>query len=64
MNDKELLEKIKDNIFHLGYSMQDAPYHGVSNETIKGVNYAIDKILDGTDITIQEIIEEKRKASK
>lgn len=63
MNDKEILEKIKDNIFRLGYQMQDAPYHGVSQDTVKGVQYAIDSMLKGTGITEKDIINEKLKAS-
>ena len=38
--------------------MQDAPYHGFSGDKIKGVNFAVEKILNGTGITIESLIKE------
>lgn len=57
--DNEMLEKIKDNIFHLDYSMVDAPYHGFTHEHINGVEFAIEKILEGTGLTLESIIKER-----
>lgn len=59
MSGNEVVEKIKRNIYGLSRSMDDAPYHGVSAEVIRGVNFAIGKILKDTGITLEEIIEEE-----
>lgn len=56
MDEAEQLKKVRKNIRDLGWRMQDAPYHGVSAETIKGMRFAIDEILKGTGITEEEII--------
>lgn len=58
MTEQEQLEKLKQNILELSRSMSDAPFHGVSRENINGVNFAIKKILKGTDITIASLLEE------
>lgn len=56
--DEQVYEQLKKNIVGLSYSMQDAPYHGFSGDKINGVNFAVDKILNGTGITIESLIKE------
>ena len=56
--DEQVYEQLKKNIVGLSYSMQDAPYHGFSRDKINGVNFAVDKILNGTGITIESLIKE------
>ena len=58
VNDGEIINKIKRNLFELGVSMQDAPYRGVTRDTIKGVRFAIGKILKDTGISEEDIISE------
>jgi hypothetical protein len=60
MNEKEILERIKRNIYNLGYGLMDAPYFGISDDKIRGVEFAIEKILEGTGITEKDIIDEFR----
>ena len=55
---EQVFEQLRKNIVALGYSMQDAPYHGFSGDKIKGVNFAVEKILNGTGITIESLIKE------
>lgn len=61
MGDKETLDKLKSNIYHLGRSMDDAPYHGVNSDQIKGINFAINKILKDTGLTTASIFKEISK---
>ena len=56
--DEQVFEQLKKNIVGLSYSMQDAPYHGFSEDKIRGVNFAIEKVLNGTGITIESLIKE------
>lgn len=58
MNDAELIEKIKRNIFHLDWSMDDAPYHGFTGDNIRGVRFAINKILEDTGYTRESLHKE------
>ena len=58
MSDGKIINKIKRNIFELGVSMQDAPYHGVTRDTIKGVRFAVGKILKDTGISEEDVISE------
>lgn len=58
MQNEELIEQLKKNILSVSWSMQDAPYHGFSSDKIKGVNFAVEKILEGTEITIQSLLQE------
>jgi hypothetical protein len=58
MTEKEILERIKRNIFNLGFGMMDAPYFGFSGDKVRGVHFAIEKILEGTGITEKDIINE------
>jgi hypothetical protein len=58
MEKEELLEKFKKNILNLSWSMDDAPYHGFNRDNINGVNFAIDKVLEGTGITIRDMLKE------
>lgn len=59
MDDKEVLDKIIENIYYLGWSMQDAPFRGVSSDTVKGVNFAINKILKDTGISYEDVVNKK-----
>jgi hypothetical protein len=61
MEETEQFEQMKKNILGLSMSMDDAPYHGFSRETINGVNFAIDKVLKNTGITIQDLLNEREK---
>lgn len=58
MTEKEQLELLKKNILNLSWGMQDAPFRGVNEDTIKGVTFAIGKILEGTEISIATILKE------
>lgn len=58
MNDADLLDTIKKNILGLSWSLQDAPFHGVSKESEKAIKFSIDKILKGTGITIESLLKE------
>lgn len=62
MEENEQLEILKKNILVLDRSMDDAPYMGFSGDNIRGVRFAVKKILEGTGITIESLIlEEKEK---
>lgn len=58
MNNDELFEKLKQNILSVHWSMDDAPYHGFTGDKIRGVEFAIKRILDGTGITIGSLVQE------
>jgi hypothetical protein len=58
LNDDDLIEKLKKNILSLDWAMDDAAYHGFTADKIRGVRFAINKILEGTDITIETLIKE------
>jgi hypothetical protein len=58
MDSDELLEKLKMNIIATDMSMMDAPYFGFSGDKVRGVEFAINKILEGTGITISDLIKE------
>lgn len=58
MSEEILLHKIKQNIFHLDMAMSDAPYHGFTGDHIKGVLFAINKVLEDTGITPEALIKE------
>lgn len=61
MTQDEQFEQIRKNILALDWSLDDAPYMGVSTETIKGIRFAIRKILEETDITIESLLQERRE---
>ncbi|MEX3625808.1 hypothetical protein [Viridibacillus arvi] len=61
MNEEEQLEKLKKNIMGLEMAMIDAPYFGLNGDNIKGVRFAINKILKGTDINTESLIKEKNE---
>jgi hypothetical protein len=61
MTEQEQLEKLKKNILAVDWSMDDAPYMGFSGDKIKGVRFAISKILEGTDITIESLLQEMKE---
>ncbi len=58
---EELLEQLKKNIISVSMSMDNAPYMGFSGDKIKGVDFAINKILEGTGITISDLIKESNE---
>ena len=58
MSDLEKFEKLKQNILSLDWSMDDAPYHGITGEFIKTVRFALNDILKGTGITFESLIQE------
>lgn len=60
INHQTEIENIKKNILSLSWSMDDAPYFEFNKENIKGVNFAIDKILKDTGITIESLLEERK----
>jgi hypothetical protein len=39
--------------------MSDAPFHGFTGDNVRGVDFAITKILEGTGITLKEITDGK-----
>ncbi|AFQ30401.1 hypothetical protein P4493_09910 [Bacillus thuringiensis] len=61
MGEKETLDKLKENIYHLDRSMDDAPYHGFNGDHIKGVRFAVNKILADTGLTTVSIFKEISK---
>ena len=61
MTEKEQFELLKKNILGLSWSMEDAAFHGLNRDTIKGVEFAVDKILKGTGITIKSLLEERKE---
>lgn len=61
MTEKEQLEKLKMNILALNWSMDDTAYHGFSSGNIKGVRFAVSKILEGTNITIGSLLSERKE---
>ncbi|WIT26519.1 hypothetical protein [Bacillus phage SPO1L4] len=48
-----------ENLYNLGWSMQDAPFFGVNKDARNGVDFAIEKILQGTGVSMESIIEQK-----
>ena len=58
MTNDELIENIKRNIYNLDWSMDDAPFHGFSGDNVRGVKFAINKILEGTGYTRESIHKE------
>ncbi|WP_368900774.1 hypothetical protein [Oceanobacillus oncorhynchi] len=61
MKESEQLEKIKKNILAVDWSMDDTPYMGFSSDNIRGVRFAIEKILEGTGITIESLFLEREE---
>lgn len=61
MDEREQFERLKRNILLVSWSNMDAPYHGISRETIKGIDFAVDKALEGTGITFESLLEESRQ---
>lgn len=61
MTEQEQLERLKKNILALDWSMDDAPYMGFSGDKIRGVKFAVSKILEGTDITIESLLQERKE---
>lgn len=61
MNNDELVEKLKMNIYATDMSMMDAPYFGFTGEKIRGVEFAINRILQGTGITMSDLIRESNE---
>ncbi|MED1234734.1 hypothetical protein [Bacillus paralicheniformis] len=55
--DKEQFEQMKRNILSLSSFFSDIPI----TLTTKGANFAVEKILEGTGITIESLIEEGNK---
>lgn len=54
-------EQLKKNILSLNWSMDDAPYFGLSGDQIKTIKYSIQKILEGTGLTIEELLKESNE---
>ncbi|UAV84450.1 hypothetical protein phi18_180 [Bacillus phage phi18] len=50
-----------ENLYNLGWSMQDAPFFGVNKDARNGVDFAIEKILQGTGVSMESIIEQKSR---
>ncbi|QPX71751.1 hypothetical protein [Bacillus phage SP8] len=48
-----------ENLYNLGWSMQDAPFFGMNKDARNGVDFAIEKILQGTGVSMESIIEQK-----
>ncbi|QMV48712.1 hypothetical protein Goe10_c01840 [Bacillus phage vB_BsuM-Goe10] len=48
-----------ENLYNLGWSMQDAPFFGMNKDARNGVDFAIEKILQGTRVSMESIIEQK-----
>lgn len=61
MSNDELVEKLKKNILSVDWSMMDAPFFGFSGEKVKGVHFATNKILEGTGITMQDLVRESNE---
>ncbi|AGY47064.1 hypothetical protein CampHawk_186 [Bacillus phage CampHawk] len=51
--------QIYENLYNLGWSMQDAPFFGMNKDARNGVDFAIEKILQGTGVSMESIIEQK-----
>ncbi|MBU5266266.1 hypothetical protein [Virgibacillus proomii] len=56
MTNRETLLKILKNLKNLSWSTMDAPYHGVSAEQESAIYFSINKALEGTGITEQDVI--------
>ncbi|MFD0771641.1 hypothetical protein ACFQZ1_23175 [Bacillus sp. CGMCC 1.60114] len=61
MEEKKQLEQMKKNILDLSIALIDAPFHGVSNEKRIAMEFAINKILENTGITIESLLKEQRE---
>lgn len=48
-----------ENLYNLVWSMQDAPFFGMNKDARNGVDFAIEKILQGTGVSMESIIEQK-----
>ncbi len=59
MEEKEQLEQLKKNIIGLSWSLNDAPYRGISKEAENAIAFAINKILENTGITIESLLKEQ-----
>lgn len=59
--EEEQFERIRKNVLALDWSMDDAPYMGVDSQTIKGIQFAIKKILEGTGITMKALHDESQE---
>lgn len=62
LTNDELVDKLKRNILGCDWSLNDAPFHGFTPDNIKGAQWALRKVLDGTGITIKDLIEESKTA--
>lgn len=63
MTDQEQLDKLKLNILHLMYSMDDAPFHGFNSDHMAGYRFAQKKILEGTGIDFNSLNKEAKEKS-
>lgn len=61
MEEREQLEQLKMNILSLLLSLIDTPYHGVSKESEKAINFSITKVVEGTGITTETLIRESHE---
>ncbi|MFD5264023.1 hypothetical protein ACFWJC_25180 [Bacillus wiedmannii] len=61
MKETEKLEQLKKNILSLSLSLNDAPFHGVSKESEKAINFAITKVVEGTSITTEALVRESHE---
>jgi len=55
----EKLEKIKKNMLILDMSLDDAPYFGATKDFVNGARFAMNKILEGTGLTLEELAKER-----
>ena len=55
----EQLEKIKKNMLILDMSLDDAPYFGATKDFVNGARFAMNKILEGTGLTLEELARER-----
>lgn len=53
--------QVYENLYNLGWSMQDAPFFGMNKDARNGVDFAIEKVLQGTGVSMESIIEQKSR---
>lgn len=58
MNPDEQLEILKRNIISLSASTINASYMGLNRDQVRAIEFSVDKVLEGTGLTINKLLKE------
>ncbi|MBO1583035.1 hypothetical protein [Bacillus sp. XF8] len=58
MDEQKQFKQMKQNVLGLWLSLIDASFHGVSKEQQEAIKFSINKVLKGTELTVNDLIKE------